>query len=188
MVIGVDEVGRGALAGPLVACALRIRDTKKFPRAFVRDSKKLSPHERHRLYPLLTASCELYFGVASSILIDRIGVQAANVFAVDLALGQFKAPRNVCADYIGGFERYTLRPGLVKLFARGEDVFPEIAAASIAAKVFRDTLMVALAQEDSRYGFERHKGYGTAHHIQRLFRYGASRIHRASYVQALQTR
>ncbi|MBI4090829.1 MAG: ribonuclease HII [Candidatus Komeilibacteria bacterium] len=182
IIVGVDEVGRGALAGPLVAAAVAVRDARRFPIGEVRDSKLLSDRDRRRLVPLLTQSCEIHYGIVSNRLIDRIGIQAANALAIDMALQAFcNGEYALHSDHVASFHKLTTLAISVELHVHGESVVPEIAAASIAAKVFRDDLMIGLHQEHSGYNFAQHKGYGTAEHRARLRRFGFSPVHRRSF-------
>lgn len=185
IVIGIDEVGRGALAGPLVACALLIRDQKKFPFDRIRDSKLLSPEIREELTKILQECCDMQFGVVSSLLIDRIGIQQANVLSVELALQRLLREHNeyqLNCDFIGAFPRYAVFQNTISFHVNGESKFPEIAAASIAAKVFRDRHMEVLHTEHPEYDFFHNKGYGTRVHKKALKRFGRSVVHRKSFL------
>ena len=180
--IGIDEVGRGALAGPLVACALRIVEPKKFPFDCVRDSKLLTPEVREELFNSIQASCEIRFGMASNRMIDRVGIQQANVLGVELALGQFHdALGDVHCDFISAFLRYACFGYSISFHINGESKFPEIAAASIAAKVFRDRLMRELHEDYPKYNFFQNKRYGTREHRLALQKLGRSEVHRRSF-------
>jgi len=180
--VGVDEVGRGSWAGPLVAAAVMITDRKRFPFDHVKDSKRLTDAKRRRLFSLINVSCEIAYGVVSNRIIDRSGLQYANVLAVDCALQHFtQSGAQFHADYIARFNGLTAFPRSVTLHVRGESKFPEIAAASIAAKVYRDDLMVRYARNIPEYGFDHHKGYGTRAHILALRRSGRSALHRRTF-------
>ncbi len=183
ILVGVDEVGRGAWAGPLVAAALFIVDDDLFPFDRVLDSKLLSNESRRTILPRLQASCRIAYGMVSHKLLDRIGLQAANVLAIDHALRSLNFAGNVeiHADHVGGFKNYTIHSVPISFHVRGESVFPEIAAASIAAKVFRDDLMMQMHYEYPSFGMERHKGYGTRSHREAIKKYGLSAVHRKSF-------
>lgn len=184
-IIGVDEAGRGAWAGPLVATAVYLKTGKKFNHKLLRDSKKLSPKQREEVFAYLQDVVEIGVGIISSSEIDEMGLQRGNVVAVERALAgvgsKEKEERDVLIDYIGGFKRYTILKDNYTLHKFGESKFPEIAAASIIAKVTRDRRMIELAEEFPHYGFELHKGYGTRLHQEGLKRYGVTKIHRGSF-------
>ncbi|MEK7584249.1 MAG: ribonuclease HII [Patescibacteria group bacterium] len=180
--VGVDEVGRGALAGPLVAAAVRVIDTRHFPYSDVTDSKLLSDQERRTALVQILKTAQVAYGIVSHQTIDRLGIQQANVLAVDRALRPFLGEQaEVHSDYIGSFEALTTVPATVTLHVHGELAMPEIAAASIAAKVFRDDIMVRLSDLLPQYLFSKHKGYGTREHIRAVKRYGRSSYHRMSF-------
>lgn len=181
--IGADEVGRGALAGPLVACAVFITNEKTFPYDTVTDSKLMTDQERRELVPALQENCQYAYGIVSHVLIDRLGIQPANVLAIELALRIFPASTPVRADYIGGFKTYASSLRNIEFFTHGESKFPEIAAASILAKVFRDDLMIAMNAQYPGYAFDKHKGYGTENHYACLNKYGLLSVHRRSFVK-----
>lgn len=182
LVVGADEVGRGSWAGPLVAAAVMITDRKRFPFDHVKDSKRLTDAKRRRLFSLISVSCEIAYGVVSNRIIDRSGLQYANVLAVDCALQHFiQSSAQFHADYIARFSELTAFPQSVTLHVRGESKFLEIAAASIMAKLFRDDLMIAASRRYQNFIFERHKGYGTASHRTRLFSLGPTSLHRTSF-------
>ncbi len=180
--VGVDEVGRGSWAGPLVAAAVVVHTPDLFPFDAVRDSKLLSDRIRRQLFSLIQESCTVRFGIVSNRLIDQIGLQAANVLAVDQALQAFHHKRyQIHCDYIARFKQLTSLAVPVRLHVNGEDRVPEIAAASIMAKVYRDNLMIALSSSYRRYALHKHKGYGTRLHRALLERFGVSPIHRRSF-------
>ena len=181
-IVGVDEVGRGALAGPLVAAAVYVTDRAHFPYEDVTDSKLLSDKERREALTEILKFASVSYGIVSHQTIDRLGIQQANVLAVDRALCPFLGEHSeVHSDYIGSFETLTTIPVVVTLHVHGELALAEIAAASIAAKVFRDDIMMRLSDSFPQYLFSKHKGYGTREHIRALRRYGRSPYHRMSF-------
>lgn len=175
-IAGVDEAGRGPWAGPVVAAAV-ILDPDHIP-AGIADSKVLMPEEREAIFPRIMATARVGVGIASVDRIDRDNILNATLWAMSEAVKALperprlalidgnKAPRLSC-------ETRTL--------VRGDSVCLSIAAASIIAKVTRDRLMVALGRELPHYGFERHKGYGTAEHQWALTTHGATHHHRRSF-------
>jgi len=175
-VCGVDEVGRGAWAGPLVAAGVIFEKRVEIPG--LTDSKKLSPQKRAQLSEIImreavsTAVVEI-----SAQEIDTIGIGAANVLAVRRVCEQLQ-PDFALIDFVH------LGDGLViphECIIRGDSKVFSIAAASVLAKVYRDTLMEAYGQQYPGYGFEVHKGYGTSLHQEALTRLSVCPIHRTSY-------
>jgi len=176
-VAGIDEVGRGAWAGPIVAAAV-ILDPKKKLRG-IRDSKLLRPPERKALYHHITQNILAWaLGVVDVNEIDAHGIQAANRKAMQLAVSRLKIkPDYILAD--GNCFREHDIPS--KNIIKGDHKVTSIAAASIIAKVSRDALMELLSDEYPMYGFKNHKGYGTNHHHDMLMRFGVSNAHRKSF-------
>ena len=176
-VAGVDEVGRGCLAGPVVAAAV-VLDPER-PIRGLRDSKLLSPAARERLYDEIVR-CAAGWTLASVEAgeIDRINIHNAALRAMHSAVTQLEpAPDFVLVD---GFPL----PGLAipqRSVVKGDRRCAVIAAASIVAKVTRDRQMRRLHQTDPRYGFDRHKGYATAQHLAAIDRFGGSAAHRRSF-------
>lgn len=182
LIIGIDEAGRGALAGPLVAAAVMITKRNCFPYGDVTDSKKLTDATRRQLFSLIEQSCYVSYGVVSHLTIDRLGIQQANVLAVDRALMPLLIDDcEIHSDYVASFSKLTTTDTPVTLHVRGELEWSEIAAASIMAKVFRDNLMIELSKQHRSYDFEIHKGYGTRKHKVALKRFGVSSVHRLSF-------
>ncbi len=181
-VAGIDEAGRGAWAGPVVAAAVIFPpNAPDLPAALlpVRDSKQLTAHQRDALLPLIYQhALAVGVGVASPRLIDRTNIIAATRYAMRRAVAQLSPqPQFLLID--------ALRLPQVSIpqdaFFKAESVSLSVAAASIVAKVTRDRLMVLLAETYPQYGFDRHKGYGTQLHRQNLLQFGACRIHRFSF-------
>ncbi|HVB22059.1 MAG TPA: ribonuclease HII [Ktedonobacteraceae bacterium] len=180
-VAGLDEAGRGCLAGPVVACAviLPINDETLAVFDGVRDSKQLSAQARERLYEVIMQHA-LTVGVGSGSveLIDRINILQATKHAMRTALTQlFPQPQALLLDALLLHDIALPQRSIIK----GDARCLTIAAASIIAKVTRDRLMCQLHQEYPVYGFDQHKGYGTAAHIEALHAHGASPIHRTSF-------
>ena len=176
-VAGVDEVGRGCLAGPVVAAAVILAPDKYVAR--VCDSKTVTALERVRLYDRITKKA-IAWGVAAVGCdeIDRINIHQASLRAMERAV-RLLAP---CPDFVlvDAFKIPDLlmpqRPVI-----HGDSRCTAIAAASIVAKVTRDRLMVELHAQDPRYGFDRHKGYATREHLSAVSQFGYSEAHRRSF-------
>ena len=181
-VAGLDEAGRGAWAGPVVAAAVILPPHQKnLLRTLrgVRDSKTLSPAQRERLEPLVRANAHAVgVGLASARYIDAYGIIAATRLAMQMALDSL-------GDELDHLLIDALRlPELSvpqTVLVRGDARVLSIAAASVVAKVYRDRLMVALSQSYPAYGFAAHKGYGTAAHRLALARCGPCPEHRLSF-------
>lgn len=174
---GVDEVGRGPLAGPVVAAAVAFPSGVPVPA--VNDSKQLTAARRDELYELLLAMPGIRYGIAEldPAEIDRINILQASRQAMRLAVRQIMPIDFLLVDGlpVPGFDIPAL--ALVKGDARSAS----IAAASIIAKVYRDRRMDELAVVYPEYGFEQHKGYGTALHLEALRRHGPCPQHRRSF-------
>ena len=176
-VAGVDEVGRGCLAGPVVAAAVVLHPDRHV--AGVSDSKAVPAEEREVLYEQITR-CAVAWAVAGAdpIEIDRINIHQASLRAMQRAiLALAPLPDIVLVDAF----RVPDLPMAQRGVAHGDRRCSAIAAASIIAKVTRDRQMRDLHVRDPRYGFDRHKGYATADHLDAVARYGYSEVHRRSF-------
>ena len=178
--IGCDEVGRGALCGPVVVAAVWF-DPAAIPPdllAALDDSKRLPEPERERLAPLIRAEARVAVSAGSRALIDRINIRAATLDAMARAVARLGIAAPVLVD---GRDALPGLPG--RAVVAGDRLVPQIAAASIVAKVFRDTLMRRLALRHPGYGWERNVGYGTAVHRAGLTSLGRSPHHRLSFTR-----
>jgi len=177
LVAGVDEVGRGCLAGPVVASAVIMRrDSCPSWYKRVRDSKQLTPEQRAELSPRIhEAAVSVGTGAVESYLIDKLGMTAAVYLAMRLAISRLMpGPQYILIDYL------TI-PGLKqpqKGVKDGDSLCFSIACASIVAKVYRDNLMQELELKYPGYGLGKHKGYCTREHMDSLRKLGPSAIHR----------
>lgn len=174
---GVDEVGRGPLAGPVLAAAVVFEKGTRVEG--VKDSKKLSPRRREELYEEIVENCLSYgIGTMEHDTIDYMNIRRASFEAMKLAISAL----SVTPDYVlvDGYAIPDLgipQSGII----RGEDHSMSIAAASIIAKVYRDRLMELYDTAYPEYGFARNKGYATPQHLEALRSYGPCRIHRKSF-------
>lgn len=179
VICGVDEAGRGPLAGPVCAAAVILPAGLELPG--LTDSKKLTDKRRRELFPLIKEHAIAYgIGTASEREIDEINILQATFLAMERALAQLSV-RPDLALIDGNREKDFGLP--VKTVVKGDSLSANIAAASILAKVTRDDMMLALAEEYPQYGFEIHKGYGTKAHYEALRTFGASPIHRTTFLR-----
>jgi ribonuclease HII len=176
-VAGVDEVGRGCLAGPVVAAAVVLHPSRHIPG--VCDSKLVPAEERERLYErILKHAIAWAVAAADPAEIDRINIHQASLRAMQRAiLSLVPLPDIVLVDAFRVPELPMAQRGVV----HGDRRCSAIAAASIVAKVTRDRGMLELHGRDPRYGFDRHKGYATADHLEAVARFGYSEVHRRSF-------
>ncbi|WP_342162455.1 ribonuclease HII [Methylobacterium sp. SD21] len=184
IVIGCDEVGRGALSGPVVVAAVWFAPTAIPPDLLssLDDSKKLPEPVRNRLAPLIRRHGRVALAAGSPALIDRINIRAATLDAMARAVTKLGIDAPV---YVDGRDAL---PGFAgKALVGGERLVPQIAAASIVAKVMRDAFMRRLARTHPGYGWERNVGYGTALHRACLATLGRSPHHRMSFTRGFRT-
>ncbi|MDD1530618.1 ribonuclease HII [Bradyrhizobium sp. WBOS7] len=175
-VAGCDEAGRGPLAGPVVAAAV-ILDPDRIPRG-IDDSKRLTAEERDKLFDKICATAQVSVAVASPSRIDRDNILRASLWALKRAVVALpEAPRHVFVD---GRDRLDTECDCEAVIG-GDGIVLSIAAASIIAKVTRDRLMCALAQDCPGYGFEQHKGYAVPEHLDALDRLGPTIHHRSFF-------
>ena len=178
-VCGVDEAGRGPLAGPVYAAAVILKEDADL--SGVNDSKKLSEKKREELFDKIIQECIAYKIVAiDEKTIDEINILNATMLAMKTAIEGLEVPAdaalidgNKCPD-VNIFSEYVIG---------GDAKVKSIAAASILAKVSRDRYMLKKAKEFPQYQFEKHKGYGTKLHYEMLDEYGISEIHRMSFLK-----
>lgn len=194
LVAGVDEVGRGALAGPVIVAAVifprtaratpSVAKRKGNTLAEIRDSKLISAKKRERLATIIkTKSWDWAYGSASVAEINRLGIVKATQMAMRRAIQKLRKVDFVLVDafyipYLRGLrlhKQLAIKNGDLHCFS--------IAAASILAKVHRDNLMIKLGQKNPRYLLERHKGYGTLLHRQAIIKHGPKRFHRKLFIR-----
>ena len=176
-IAGIDEAGRGALAGPVVAACV-VLDPHNIPPGIV-DSKKISDKKRRSLFErICRTAVSTGIGSISSSVIDEINILNATKLAMKAAIDNsaFK-PDFLLIDAVKLYDILISSLSVVK----GEEKSVSVAAASIVAKVYRDDIMVTLSKQYPDYGFSSHKGYPTALHKNMLFKYGPLVIHRNSY-------
>lgn len=193
-IIGIDEAGRGPLAGPVVVAAIRAPQAigRALRRRGIRDSKKLSAKQREKWFGFLTSHPKIEWAVARvwPRMIDRINVsRAANLGArrvcTKLSLVQTPGSKlrfgQVLLDGGLALPAYIRHEAIIK----GDEKIPAIAAASIIAKVTRDRIMRRLHKKYPEYRFDLHKGYGTKLHLEKMKQFGRCKIHRQSFAKSI---
>lgn len=176
-VAGIDEAGRGALAGPVVAAAVILPPGVTIQN--VDDSKRLTRHEREALFcEILQVALGIGVGYADASMIDRVNIRRGTLLAMQAAIQELPCKPDFLL--IDGRDRAPASQPQ-QVFIRGDQTVGSIAAASIVAKVSRDRLMEALDRQFPGYGFAQHKGYGTVAHLQAIRQLGPSTIHRATF-------
>lgn len=189
VIAGIDEAGRGCLAGPVVAGAVVLPDKYDLPG--LRDSKKINSHKREELAQAIKEQA-LYWslGVSRAGVVDRINILQATFRAMAIALVNLRVhPGLVLIDGnktipAHAFPHGALKDGLnyrQEAIVKGDDKVAEISAASILAKTFRDSLMEKLERRYPGYGFAEHKGYGTKVHLKALQKLGPCAVHRMTF-------
>lgn len=182
LVAGIDEVGRGALFGPVVAAAVILPPSalKELTLAQIRDSKQLSGDRRLKLADkICTVAQDWKIGFASTAEIDRFNILQASLLAMKRAVLKLKVQPELCL--VDGNQRLKDLPMLQHTLVKGDERSLVIASASIVAKVWRDALITRLAAKYPMYDLVANKGYGTKRHLHALQQYGPSRLHRMSF-------
>lgn len=178
-ICGVDEAGRGPLAGPVCAAAVILPANIEIPG--LNDSKKLSDKKRRELYPVIKEKALAYgIAFADEKEIDSINILQATFLAMERAIGQLNCKPDI-ALIDGNRQKDFGIP--VQTVVHGDSLSASIAAASVLAKVTRDDYMLEMAEKYPEYGFEVHKGYGTKAHYAALSAHGASSIHRMTFLK-----
>lgn len=179
IICGVDEAGRGPLAGPVCAAAVILPPNAEIPG--LNDSKKLSDKKRRELYPIIKEQAVAY-GIAfvDHETIDKINILQATYKAMGDAIAQLSVKPELALIDGNGAADFGVPTETV---VHGDSLSASIAAASVLAKVSRDDYMLQMAEEYPQYGFEIHKGYGTKAHYAAITEYGTSPIHRMSFLK-----
>lgn len=174
IIAGVDEVGRGCLAGPVTAAAVILRD----PILGLKDSKQISASKREILSSKIKEGSIYSFASISNLKIDEINIHQASLLAMQEAIINLSIKPDLV--YVDG--KFTPNIELnCKAVIGGDKLIPEISAASVIAKVHRDDFMIKLDKEYPIYEFAKNKGYGTAHHLNALKESGYTSYHRKSF-------
>lgn len=186
-IIGVDEAGRGPLAGPVVVGGVKVKIRHSRLNIFrgIRDSKKLSAKQREKWFGVLTNHPKVEWAVASVSpkIIDRINIARSTNLGVARVYKKLAA-EEVCFAMLDG-SLYLAKTIPHETIIKGDEKVPMIAAASIIAKVTRDRIMCRLHRKYPQYRFDIHKGYGTKMHMEFIRKFGRSDIHRRSFAKGL---
>ena len=179
MICGVDEAGRGPLAGPVCAAAVILPKGLELPG--LNDSKKLTDKKRRELFPIIKEQAIAYgIGLASHEEIDEINILQATYLAMERAIAQLEGKPDFALIDGNRAKDFGLP---VRTVVKGDSLSASIAAASVLAKVTRDDIMLEMAEKYPEYGFEVHKGYGTKAHYDALRAHGHSEIHRMTFLK-----
>ena len=179
VICGVDEAGRGPLAGPVCAAAVILPRGHQIPG--LNDSKKLTDKKRRELFPLIKEQAIAYgIGMATHEEIDEINILQATYLAMERAISQLEGKADMALIDGNRAKDFGMA---VRTVVKGDSLSANIAAASVLAKVTRDDLMVEMAKEFPGYGFEVHKGYGTKAHYEALQNLGPCAIHRMTFLK-----
>ncbi|MBU0468584.1 MAG: ribonuclease HII [Candidatus Omnitrophica bacterium] len=190
LIIGIDEAGRGPLAGPVVAAAVALKSNNFL--STIRDSKKISSRQRDKAFDEINQNAYVGIGIVPETIIDQINILEATFLAMNNAVKDLEKKLPLSVKEQEGFYEKTclLIDGnsfksavqyAFKTIVKGDSKVLSIACASIIAKVTRDRIMCEYDKEFPAYGFKKHKGYPTVEHKQALREYGPSRIHRRSF-------
>lgn len=183
VVVGVDEAGRGPLAGPVVAGAcIEMPALRAHP--LIKDSKALTPEEREEAFAWIVAHCTYGFGIADHACIDAEGILGATERAMQQAVAMIAEQTTPTFLIVDGRDKFWFDYPHTSIID-GDALEPAIAAASIVAKVTRDRFMVELAAQYPQYGFEIHKGYATPLHQEMILKHGPCSIHRKKFIRNL---
>jgi ribonuclease HII len=190
-IIGIDEAGRGPIAGPVSVGVVVMPESLHNWSLFdgLKDSKKLTERARNVWYDKINNTPEIYYGHAfsSNLRIDEVGIMAATQEALHSALSD-ALQRSGATDITSvAFLDWglSLPQNYTQLISKkGDELYPAIALASVIAKVTRDAFMLAESSQFPLHGFDTHKGYGTAHHYRALEKYGITQLHRKTFLRS----
>lgn len=184
-VVGVDEAGRGPLAGPVVASAVKLKKYDK-KLELINDSKKLTEKKREELFDLVLSCFEVGVGIATVQEIDELNILNATFLSMRRALDDLKGNGvEIKKVIVDGNHKIREYDGEQEFVIKGDSKSLSIAAASIIAKVTRDRVMVELGKKYPEYQFEKHKGYGTKAHREVIIEKGATEIHRKTFLKKI---
>ena len=193
-IIGIDEVGRGPIAGPVAVCALLCQPeffdflpTNKGEKNYIRDSKKMSRLQREKWFDFANKNkkdgiCDFAVSYVSSQMIDKFGISKSIKKALEKSLEKLNVHEEAVYIYLDGGLKAPKKYKYQETIIGGDNLKPVISLASIIAKVSRDKIMRRYAKKYPKYGFEKHVGYGTKAHYEAIKNYGQTAIHRKSFI------
>ncbi len=181
VLVGIDEAGRGALAGPVVACACALPKRKRPKDIRIDDSKRMTADQREASFQWISKHCVYGVGVVSAAQVDSIGILACTEIAMQQAVAQVAATAGKLYLLVDGRDAFWFDHPHSSV-VRGDQSEPCIAAASIVAKVTRDRLMTDMDAAAPGYGFADHKGYGTSEHYAAIRKHGCCPEHRRTFL------
>ena len=176
-IVGVDEVGRGPLAGPVFAAAVIL--SKNICLKGINDSKKLSKKKMSEIFNKIISFSKFSIGLATVEEIDKINILQASLLAMKRAVKKINIKDAIIL--VDGTFSFDKENKNIKTFANGDSIYPSIAAASIIAKVIRDKHMYLLSKQFPEYGWDKNSGYGTSQHMISLAKYGPTPLHRKTF-------
>ena len=185
-IVGVDEVGRGSLFGPVFAGAVVLNKNieKVLIKAGLKDSKKLTYRKRNMLFHIIKKNAiDWGIGQASHKEIDTLGIRRATEIAMIRALQKISEPIDMVL--VDGILPISIWEKKQKTIIRGDSIYPSIAAASVIAKVYRDELVKRISKAFPNYDIYNNVGYGTKNHRQALIKLGATKLHRISFLSKI---
>ena len=181
VIVGIDEAGRGALAGPVVAGACLLEDAL-LTHPLIADSKSLTPLQREEAFEWITTHCTYGYGVVPGSEVDSLGILGATEKAMQLALAMVEKAVKPTYLLIDGRDKFWFNYPHSSVI-KGDEKEPCISAGSIVAKVWRDRMMVEYNQEYPNYKFHEHKGYGAPVHIEAIEMFGTCPLHRQTFLR-----
>ena len=177
-IVGVDEVGRGPLAGPVISAAVILN--KNFDVKELNDSKKLTKNKREQIYHNIISQCEYKIGFANVSEIDKLNILQASLLSMKRAVEKLNLKKEYKILVDGPWPFDKSNKNIIPCI-KGDATYPSIAAASIVAKVYRDNYMLNLSKNFSHYLWEQNSGYGTKKHLDAIKKYGICEHHRKSF-------
>lgn len=183
VIVGIDEAGRGALSGPVVAGACVLQEGFRWKK-LIKDSKQLTPEEREKAFIWIQEHCLYGYGLSTAEEIDTMGIVGATEKAMQNAVAMLAEKITPTYLLVDGRDKFWFDYPHTSII-RGDETESCISAGSIVAKVKRDHMMIEFAREFTVYGFEKHKGYGAPEHIAAIQNHGASVLHRKTFLRSI---
>ncbi len=183
VIVGIDEAGRGALAGPVVAGACLLPEGFRWKK-LIKDSKQLTFDERERAFAWIEVNCIYGYGLSTAKEIDSMGILSATEKAMQDAIAMLAKKKTPTYLLVDGRDKFWFDYPHTSII-RGDETEACISAGSIVAKVTRDRMMIEYANRFPHYGFDQHKGYGVPEHIAAIHKHGPCTLHRRLYLRTI---